>query len=159
MRSLLRRTLTLGLVAAVATASAISLSGQASDPEMGTWRLNVAESKFDPGPSPQSQILKQEPWEGGLKQTFDTVNAQGQAFHQEIIAKFDGEDRGAQPADTRAFRRIDDHTIEWVNKTNGQVTFTNRIVISADGKTMTQTTTGKSAQGQAVNNVIVRAKQ
>ena len=65
------------------------------------------------------------------------MNALGQAFHQEIIAKFDGEDRGAQPADTRAFRRIDDHTIEWVNKTNGQVTFTNRVVISTTASAAT----------------------
>lgn len=43
---------------------------------------------------------------------------------------------------------------------NGKLTgTTNRIVVSAEGKTLTQTTTGKNAQEQTVNNVAVYEKQ
>ncbi len=34
------------------------LSAQGADPRVGTWQLNVAKSKFSPGPAPKSQTLK-----------------------------------------------------------------------------------------------------
>ena len=48
---------------------------------------------------------------------------------------------------TRSYKRIDDRTYEFVNKTDRVVTTTPRNVISPDGKAMTQVTTGKNAQG------------
>jgi hypothetical protein len=42
---------------------------------------------------------------------------------------------------------------------DGKVTTITRVVVSRDGKTMTSTQTGKNAQGQTVNSVMVRDKQ
>jgi len=143
------------------------LLAQAQDPWVGTWKLNVAKSKFSPGPAPKSNTLKIEPVAGGtLKHTFDGVNAQGETTHSERIGKFDGVEipvQNARPATTdkttSAFRRLDDHSFEVVGRVNGKMTTTNRVVISADGKTMTQTTSGFNAQGQPVNNVQVFERQ
>jgi hypothetical protein len=44
-------------------------------------------------------------------------------------------------------------------KVDGQHTATNRVVVSADGKTMTQTATGTNAQGHAVNNTAIWERQ
>jgi hypothetical protein len=41
----------------------------------------------------------------------------------------------------------------------GKVTTTSRVVVSADGKTRTITTTGTDTQGRTVNNVTVWDKQ
>ena len=30
-----------------------ALSAQAADPIVGTWKLNVSKSKYDPGPAPE----------------------------------------------------------------------------------------------------------
>src|SRR5438045_2239061 len=68
----------------------VALIGQSSDAWMGTWKLNVAKSKYDPGPAPKSNVIKHEPWEGGLKATADTVDAQGRAGHTEWTGKYDG---------------------------------------------------------------------
>jgi hypothetical protein len=161
--SSLRRALTLWRVLAVVTGSLIGLSAQGVDPWIGTWKVNVAKSKYDPGPPPNSSTHKFEVSEGGfVKHTIDTVNAQGQTSHTEVSAKFDGKDypvRGAQPNNTRSFKRIDDRTFEVTNKTDGKVTNTVREVVSRDGKTKTGTQTGKTAQGQPVNNTIVFDKQ
>lgn len=46
-----------------------------------------------------------------------------------------------------------------MGKVDGKPTVTTRVMVSADGKTMTATQTGKNAQGQSVNNVIVLDKQ
>ena len=56
-------------------------------------------------------------------------------------------------------KRIDEHTLESVNKKEGKVTTTQRNVVAADGKTRTVTTTGTDGQGQKVNNVAVYEKQ
>lgn len=161
--SSLRRALTLWSVLAVVTTSWIGLSAQSADPWIGTWKVNAAKSKYDPGPPPKSSTHKFELSEGGfVKHTIDTVDAQGQASHTEVVAKFDGKDypvQGAQTKNTRAYKRIDDRTLEVTNKTDGKVTNTVRVVVSRDGKTQTGTQTGKNAQGQPLNNTAVLDKQ
>jgi hypothetical protein len=63
------------------------------------------------------------------------------------------------PNTTNALKRIDDRTFEVMGKVDGMPTVTTRVAVSADGKTMTATQTGKNAQGQSINNVIVLDKQ
>ncbi len=136
---------------------------QPSDPWVGTWKLNLAKSKFNPGPPPKSNTLRIEPVAGGgQKHSFDGVNARGQTAHSERVTKVDGSEvpvQAALPApttvDTNIIRRIDGRSYEVVNKVDGKLTTTSRIVVSGDGKTMIQTTTGKNAQGVTVNNTVV----
>jgi hypothetical protein len=140
---------------------------QSTEPWLGTWKLNVAKSKFNPGPPPKSNTLRIEPVAGGsLKHIFDGVNADGQTIHSEQVAKFDGKETIVQaiaPATktvtVRAFRQLDDHSFEVIGKLDGKPTITSRVVISRDGKTMTQTAAGKNAQGQTVNNTTIWEKQ
>ena len=154
-------------MASVATAvatllvTALPLLGQSSALP-GTWKLNVVKSKYSPGPAPRSQTLKWERVAGGFKFSVDSVNAQGQATHSETMEKDDGSDaqvQGAQTPTTRFLRRIDDRTYEDGDKVNGKATVTRRLVIAQDGKTLTVTTKGTNAEGQAVNNVVVFEKQ
>jgi hypothetical protein len=130
---------------------------------IGTWKLNGAKSTYSPGPPPKSNISKWEPWEDGLKQTTDGVDGQGRVTHTETVMKFDGKDyprKGAPEANTtRAFKRIDDRTHEFVEKVDGKVMATTKSVTSADGKMRTVTTTGKDSQGRSVKNVQVWEKQ
>jgi hypothetical protein len=142
------------------------VSTQSADPWIGSWKLDLAKSTFTPGPGPKSNRVTIETAAGGAqKHTFDGVNAQGQAAHSERLAKFDGTDiplQAVTPASnnstTNAFRRVGDRSFEVVVKVGGTVTTTNRIVVSADGRTLTQTTTGINAQGQTVSNVSVCEK-
>ena len=66
---------------------------------------------------------------------------------------------GSQNADTVALKRIDARTIERTDKKGEKVVATSSRAVSEDGKTMTVTTTGTNAQGQAMNNVTVWEKQ
>jgi len=61
--------------------------------------------------------------------------------------------------DAVAWKKIDDYTYELTNKLKGQVLTTQRTVISKDGKSRTNTITGKNAQGVTVNNTQVYEKQ
>ena len=135
----------------------------AADNWIGTWKLNVAKSKYSPGPAPKSSMLKVSSSEGGMTAITDGVDAQGKPTHTEIMSKFDGKDyalKGAAAANTtRAYKRIDDNTFEFAVKVDGKATVTVRNGVSRDGKTQTATVTGKNAQGQDVHNTLVLEKQ
>src|SRR5262249_45899703 len=59
----------------VLSASAASLAIQQADPFVGTWKLNLAKSKYDPGPAPKSTTAVYEVVQGGYKQTTDSIDA------------------------------------------------------------------------------------
>lgn len=152
------------LTAAVVFLPLLALA-QTQDSWIGTWRLNLAKSKYEPANlAPKSQTLRQEAAPGGsTKTTVDVVDAQGKALHQEYVVTFDGKPvaiTGAPDANTtRAYKRIDGRTYEYVQSVSGKPTTTVRTVVSADGKTRTLTTTGRNAQGQTINNVAVFERQ
>jgi hypothetical protein len=153
-----RRMLVVGTIA-----FCFAVSGAlAADVFSGNWKLNLAKSKYDPGPPPKGpNFVKIEAMEGGLKLTIDGVNAAGNPTHSEWSGKFDGKDnpvKGDPSRDTAALKKIDDYTLEVVNKKDGKVTTTNRQVYSRDGKTRTVTTTGTNVKGIKVNNVVVYEK-
>ena len=159
------RTLTLGVALALGTALATdvaNLAAQARDPRISTWKLNVAKSKFSPGPAPQSLTVKVELAGKGEKATTEFVNPDGTRTTVQYTANFDGKDyplTGSQVADSVSLKRIDARTTDRTDKKGGKVAQTLRRVVSQDGKTMTVTVKGTNAQGQKVNNVVVFDKQ
>ena len=159
------RALTLGMVLVVGGVLGVdiaNLSAQAGDPRMGTWKLNVAKSKYSPGPAPQSLTLKVEPSGQGEKVTAEFVNTDGTRTTSQYTANFDGKDypfTGSAVADTVSLKRIDARTTDRTDKKGGKVVQTLKRVVSQNGKTMTVTVKGTNAQGQAVNNVVVFDKQ
>ena len=134
----------------------------AADNWLGTWKLNVAKSKYSPGPAPKSGTAKLEAWEGGMKVTTDGVGADDKATHGEFSAKYDGKDyayKGNPNADMISLKRIDDDSYEATTKIKGKPTVVSRSVISKDGKTRTQTQTGTDTQGRTVSNTVVWDRQ
>ena len=142
---------------------ALGVVAFAADTNIGTWKLNLAKSKYSPGPAPKSQTLKIEAWgTDGVKYTADGVGADGKPSHWAFQAKYDGKDNaftGNPDADTIAYKRIDANTVEGTTKVKGKVTANTKAVVSADGKTRTLTQTGKNAEGKDVNNILVYDKQ
>jgi hypothetical protein len=135
--------------------------GFASDVQMGTWKLNDAKSKFAPG-SPKNHTVAYEAAGDNVKVTVDGTDAASKATHSEWTGKFDGKDypvSGDAASDMRSYNQVDDHTLELTAKKDGKVTITGRIVVSADGKTRTVTTSGINAQGKRVKNTAVYNKQ
>ena len=146
--------------AAVAFAGTIA-AAQTADPLIGTWKLNVAKSKYDPGPAPKSATATFTVAGKGVKFVLDGVTGAGEKAQWSYTANEDGKDypmTGNPDADTIALKRIDPRTVETVNKKAGKVTTTNRRTVSADGKTLTVTTTGTTSTGVKVNNTQVFEK-
>jgi hypothetical protein len=158
------------VVLAVAVLAASSLLvAQTTEPIVGTWKVNVAASKYDPGPAPKSNTRTVEDWGGGLfHTTFRGVDGQGNPTWAHYVFKFDGKEypyaastlpKTSPVFTTIAFRRIDASTYEAIVKTDGKVTTTNTVTLSKDGKSYTQRQKGTNAQGQPTNNVVVFERQ
>ena len=134
-----------------------------SDPQVGVWKLNIAKSKYSPGPAPKSGSTRIEAAGAGAKVTVDQEIADGTKRHWTFTANYDGKDSpvtGNNPdADTVARTRIDASTVQTVSKKAGKVTTTQTSAVSSDGKTRTVTTKGVNASGQQVNNVAVYERQ
>lgn len=158
-RLVLSSAVALGLVVVMAG----SVLAQASNPNIGTWKGNVAKSKFAPGTAAISNTTKIEAAGAGVKHTVDSVSADGTTRHWSYTTSYDGKDGpivgNSQWGDTVAVTRVDANTTRSVYKLKGVVTVTQVTVVSADGKTRTVTTKGKNAFGQAVDNVNFYDKQ
>ena len=144
----------------------LAISGSlwaADDLLMGTWQLDLTKSKFKPGPPPKSLTHKYEPHEtNGVKFASEGMDAQGEPIHSEYSANYDGTDytvTGDPTHNSVSMRRIDAYTTEVTSRRNGQALWTSRSEVSKDGKTLTITQKGTTAQGQSVNNVLVFDKQ
>ena len=148
---------------AVVSMLVLGVAVVAEDSNLGTWKLNLAKSKFSPGPAPKSQTLRVEAWGAdGVKYTADGVDGEGKPMHWELQAKYDGKltpFKGNPDADMLAYKRIDANTVESTTQFKGKPTVRGTVVVSADGKTRTLTQTGTNAKGQTVNNVVVYDKQ
>ena len=134
----------------------------ADDPLIGTWKLNVAKSKYDPSSTPpRSQTIRFEADGDGVKLTTDGVDAEGKPTHTEFRAKYDGKDypvTGSPTQDAVAMKRIDTHTTERIFKKGGKVVSTGRRVVSKDGKTWTATTKG-TRNGKPYTDITFYDKQ
>ena len=134
--------------------------GFQNDPNIGTWKLNEAKSKF--AGKARNQTVVYEAAGDQTKVTVDGVDESGGAVHSEWTGKFDGKDypvTGDANSDVRSYTKVNARTLALTGKKGGKTTLTGRIVISRDGKTRTVTTTATNAQGKKVTNVAFYDKQ
>ena len=134
--------------------------GFQDNPQMGTWKLNEAKSKF--AGKARNNTVVYEAAGDQTKVTVDGVDENGNAVHSEWTGNFDGKDypvTGDATSDMRSYRMIDKNTLELTGKKGGKVTLTGRIVVSSDGKTRTVTTNATNAEGKKVSNTVVYDRQ
>jgi hypothetical protein len=149
----------LGLLVASAHVAA-----QGADPRMGTWKVNVAKSKF-PGEPPKSLVRTFEDLGGGwIYVTTDAVNAKGVAGGNRTVHRCDGRDypmaAKAQTAYiTASCKRTGANTFDLVFKADGKAVGNATDTISTDGRSYTFTQKGTNPQGQPVETVQIFDKQ
>jgi hypothetical protein len=133
----------------------------AADPNMGTWKLNEAKSKFSPGATKNNTVVYEAAGEN-VKITVDGVDKDGKAVHSDWTGKFDGKDypvTGNPNEDARSYKKIDDHTLEFTSKKDGKAGVTGKVVVAADGRSRTVTTTVTDSSGKKTTSVAVYDKQ
>jgi hypothetical protein len=148
---------TIVLTAVLCLVAAVSFAG---NPQMGTWKLNEAKSKFSS--AARNSKVVYEMVGDKIKVTVDGVDAAGKPTHNEWTGMFDGKDypvSGDPTSDMRSYKQIDDHTLEIAAKKDGKVSLSGKVVVSADGKTRTITVSGTDSMGMKTENMGVYDRQ
>ena len=158
--------LALGLVVGLPGRGA--LAGDA-DAFVGTWVLNAAKSSLPQGGPPIDMTLTVTDAGGGKYKSMTEMSVAGQAFKVEITFAIDGKDYtpvvtpappGGAPPTTQSYERVSARSYKSATKLNGQVAATSTSEVSADGKTMTVTTSGAGGGPAAgVVNTLVFDKK
>jgi len=136
-----------------------------SNPLLGTWKLNVAKSSFDPStPAPKSQTRTVMAHGDSVMYMVEGVAADGKPTSYSFTVKYDGKEyptTGTMPGgvDMISIKRIDANNYEATVKKAGKVVGTSKVVISADGKVTTLTAKGMDASGKLISNTSVYDKQ
>ena len=129
-----------------------------ADPLLGTWQLNVHKSTFEPAPGPKGQLRTYAQSGDAEKLTAQGISADGKPTLVEYTARYDGKDyaiTGSSGGDLISLKRIDAHTTESTQKRAGMPAIITTRTVSEDGKTLTVTTKGTSAQGVTLNHKMV----
>jgi hypothetical protein len=151
--------------AAVVVLTMTGLSAQ-SNPMIGNWKLNLAKSKFTPGPAPKSQSSTIEAAGDGIKNVTKGVAGDGSVINYGYTAStLDGKDYPltgtATPSggDMISVTRVDAYTFESTIKKAGKAVQTTRAVYSKDGKLRTLTAKGTDKTGKPTSTVAVWERQ
>lgn len=157
MRVMFSRILVVLAVTAVAVLGA--------DNSIGTWKVNIAKSKYTPAPLPvKSLTTVREEAPGGVKVTLTGERADGSPINAGYTAKYGGSAAAVTgpgtPYDSISIKQVDANTLTYeAKKTDGKYHAYGRTVISSDGKTMTTRAKGTDANGAAMSLTLVYDKQ
>ena len=127
---------------------------------VGTWRLNVAKSKYSPGPPMRQETRVYTRTPEGIVGVVTRTHADGQVERFEYNANF-GHERmvtGNPDYDAVTLRKIDDYNSAVTLTHAGSVYGVGRRAISPDGRTLTLTFDRQNAD-RPVHNVAVYEKQ
>ncbi|MDB6083420.1 MAG: hypothetical protein JWN43_1301 [Gammaproteobacteria bacterium] len=133
----------------------------AADAVDGTWKLNIAKSKFS-GTAPKSATRVYTESADGTTLEQKMVGADGKEMSMHVTLTYDGKDHamtGNPDADSGAGKAIDARTSDFVLKKGGKVVGSVHRIVSVDGKTLTVTNKGTHADGKTYDDTLVFDKQ
>jgi hypothetical protein len=124
---------------------------------VGVWSVNLAKSRYFPGPAPTSETRTYTREGDSVVGVIQRAFSDGRRERIEYTANFDREYpvMGTEDYDHVVLKRIDEFTSEAVLSHAGRVYGTARRSIAADGKTMTITFRRESQSGPSVYNVAL----
>jgi hypothetical protein len=135
------------------------------NPFVGTWKLNTAKSKFEPGPGPKSLTRTIVAQGTGANYSFEGVGADGASYAYSFSTNYDGKDSAITGtgtpggADTIALKRVSSRKTEGTLKKDGKEISKVVAEVSKDGKVATVRTKGKTADGKESSSESVYDKQ
>jgi hypothetical protein len=133
----------------------------AADQQIGSWKLNEAKSKLNPGGTKNTMVVYEAAGDN-VKVTVEGTTPDGKAFKSTWTGKYDGKDypvTGDPMSDARSYTKVDDRTLTFSGKKDGKVTISGKIVVAADGKSRTVTSSATDTKGQKVSMTAVYDKQ
>jgi hypothetical protein len=140
----------------------LAIAADAADPVVGTWVLNLAKSKYSPGPAPKSLTRTYTESAQGLTMKISGVAADGSPVSIQSTFKYDGKDypyTGSPMFDSLSLKRVDGTTVKSVLKRDGKVVGSTTRTLSDGGKVLTLTTKSTDPKGVKHDEVAVFDRQ
>jgi hypothetical protein len=133
----------------------------AADPILGTWKLNVSKSKFDPNAALTAATRTYTETNGlyTLDQKLTGADGKEMAYQIRYRNGKDEKDTSTQFVDATHAKKIDANTWDFDLKKDGKVVGHVHRVVSADGKTLTVHNTGTQVSGAKGDETLVFDKQ
>jgi hypothetical protein len=160
----MKRLLVFAVVVALSLVGSGLLLAQ-SNPDVGTWKLNIAKSKYVNLPAPKNTMATVTTQGEGVKISVEGVAGDGSRVAYSYTTNYDGKDSpisgvGAPGGeDTINYKRINANTTTSTAKKAGKLIRTSKYVVSKDGKVRTITTKGTDDQGKPISATTVWDKQ
>jgi hypothetical protein len=134
---------------------------------LGTWKLNVAKSKFGPGSAINSMTMTFKGDGTNVRRIAEGTDADGKPIMEGgpegTSIPWDGQEHQVTqppaPIITVAVTKINSHTLAATVKTNGKTSEQIKSVVSKDGKTLTSTDDLTSEKGEKMHSVQVFERQ
>jgi hypothetical protein len=134
----------------------------AENPFVGTWKENMEKSKLSGAEGLTNVTVKYEMDGDTFKASVDGKDPQGQPASFTYEGRLDGAPgtvTGATVFDAITLQRLGTHSMKAIGKKEGKVVYTDRRVVSKDGKTLTISRSGTDSQGKAYHSTMVFDKQ
>jgi len=133
----------------------------AADPIVGTWKLNVAKSKFSPGAelTAGSRIYTEAKGVYTLEQKLTGAGGKERSMRVQYSDGKDMKQATGGPTDTTHATKTDANTWDFDLKKDGKVVGHVHRVVSADGKTLTVHNTGMQLSGATGDETLVFDRQ
>lgn len=150
------------LVFVIAISGVAIAAAPASDPVVGTWKLNAAKSSFMGGPAIKDQTRTYSQDGQRISLVMKTTAADGAQQTSQTSYQLDGKDypvKGSPDFDSLAAQQVDSHTAKFTLKRGGKAVGTTSRTVSKDGRTLTSKMKVTTASGEESNNVLVFDKQ
>ena len=138
----------------------------AADSFTGAWKLNVAKSTFAKGREVKEETVTIAEQGDNLMVTVKGAYVSGKAISIKYampakggpLSYTEGTPLAGAGATTVA-KRVDANTLDGTTSMNGKQVGTTHTVVSADGKTITQTRSDMDESGKAMKTVVVFNRQ
>jgi len=133
----------------------------AQNPNLGTWKLNEAESKIPAGVGKNTTVVYSAAG-SDIKVTTDGVDAAGQPAHTQWTGKFDAKPypvTGDPNVDYRAYKTKRERLLLLANMKGDKTVSNGKIELAKDGKSRTVEITSFAANGKKIHAKYVYDKQ
>lgn len=156
------RTIVPAVAALLLATTATAHAQKANDPVIGNWVLSVAKSKYaSPADAPKSGTRMYEVVNGKLHSAGQSVRADGSVDKYEFTGAYDGKESPymGSAGDHITMTSVNDRTINATLLNKGKVVQKTHREVSADGKTLTMTTTRYAADGKQSTSIAVYTRK
>jgi hypothetical protein len=136
-------------------------SAYAADTIVGTWKLNVAKSKFSPGPAPKAgtRVYTESAGLYTLDQKVTAADGKENSLHVQYRDGQEVKQPTGASVDATVAKRVDANTWDFDIKTEGKAVGHVHRVVSADGKVLTVHNTGRQGNVAPADDTMVFDKQ